>query len=165
MNALILVCTVLGGILTSQVSHANELSNRIAATTGNWMKLRIFWKQIRCTARSKIGIVDAVVKSLDKFMDSQCLSSLTHKRSVSSHSISEVYVGSFAWSPPLWTDRTPIMKSSNEPTWQLVHGTTQKMLGCARSDSSGSFRWDYVHHNINCSVLMKWRCISWRRLN
>ena len=55
--------TYLGGTLTSQVSVANEVSNRIAAATSTWMSLRIFWKQAHCSAGNKIRIFDAVVKS------------------------------------------------------------------------------------------------------
>ena len=55
--------TYLGGTLTSQVSVANEVSNRIAAATSTWMSLRFYWKQAHCTAGNKIRIFDAVVKS------------------------------------------------------------------------------------------------------
>ena len=55
--------TYLGGTLTSQVSVANEVSNRIAAATSTWMSLRMFWKQAHCSAGNKIRIFNAVVKA------------------------------------------------------------------------------------------------------
>ena len=66
-------------------------------------------------------------------MVSRHLRSLTHKCRVLSHSISKVYVRFFAWNPPLWTDRTPIMKCSEEPIWQLALGIIQIMLPYVKS--------------------------------
>ena len=55
--------TYLGGSLTSNISTANEVSNRISAAMATWKKLDVFWKQAQCSTGNKIGIFDAVVKS------------------------------------------------------------------------------------------------------
>ena len=55
--------TYLGGILTSDVSVASEVANRISAAMTTWKSLDIFWKHSQCSITNKLLVYDAVVKS------------------------------------------------------------------------------------------------------
>ena len=55
--------TYLGGTLTSDVSVANEVSNRISAAMATWKKLDVLWKHAQCSTGNKLRIFDAIVKA------------------------------------------------------------------------------------------------------
>ena len=55
--------TYLGGTLTSHVSVASEITNRISATMATWKSMDIFWKHAQCTVKNKLQVFNSVIKS------------------------------------------------------------------------------------------------------
>ena len=52
-----------GGILTSHISVASKIANRISARMATWKNMDIFWKHAQCTVKNKLQVFNSVIKS------------------------------------------------------------------------------------------------------